>query len=465
MGDDAVDQGVDARGGGERVVGHYGEDDGVGLGAGGGLDVAAEATDTVHRAALQVDTGLDGGRGVLQAGFIMTVSWLAYGLDVVSEGRAVHHSGKETDKEGRGDVVVAGEAAAVHYTDILSADSEALHHLVHSHIGGIVGGGMMESPAKSPEKGLGVEVVAFQIRLTGYALQGRGICLTEHIQVIHSGGVGAIFIGRETGADAAEADVGGAFGDWDAAGFQIFTEIMGAGVGPELVAELLGFGLAVDGEGASDLGVRKKLGVEQVELVAGAGGSGSAGIFIPHPRGVREGDRNADGRADGRAGAHTEVLGVLVETEAVATGAVGRSNVLIAPGVVLHRTVEIAAVADHLAVDSLDPGLVQERFPLGEKFGARDGDRIFRGYGRVAAAYNVEVTVQGSILDGSAVTYAGNVLEVGAEAMNGQAGGYQLHRRGGDHPLAAVPGGEGVAAFGQSKDSKDGGFQGFASGD
>ena len=242
-----------------------------------------------------MDTGLDGGRGILQAGFIMTVSWLAYGLDVVSEGRTVHHSGKETHKEGRGDVVVAGEAATVNYTDIIGADTDVLHHLIHSHIRGIVGGGMMKPPAKGPEKGLGVEVVAFQVRLTGYALKGRGICLTEHIQVIHSGGVGGIFIGREVGADAAETDVGGAFGDGYSIGFQIFTEIMGAGVGSELVAELLGFGLAVDGERAADLGVRKEFGVEKVELVAGAGGSGSAGIFIPHPRGVREGDRDIDG--------------------------------------------------------------------------------------------------------------------------------------------------------------------------
>ena len=242
-----------------------------------------------------MDTGLDGGRGILQAGFIMTVSRLAYGLDVVSEGWAVHHSGKETDKEGRGDVVVAGEAAAVNYPNILSTDAKAFHHLIHSYIGRIIGGGMMESPAKSPEKGLGVEVVAFQVRLTGYALKGRGICLTEHIQVIHSGGVGGIFIGREVGADAAETDVGGAFGDGYSIGFQIFTEIMGAGVGSELVAELLCPWLAVDGERAADLGVRKEFGVEKVELVAGAGGSGSAGIFIPHPRGVREGDRDIDG--------------------------------------------------------------------------------------------------------------------------------------------------------------------------
>ena len=42
-------------------------------------------------------------------------------------------------------------------------------------------------------------------------------------------------------------------------------------------------------------GVYLEFGVEKVELVAGAGGSGSAGIFIPHPRGVREGDRDIDG--------------------------------------------------------------------------------------------------------------------------------------------------------------------------
>lgn len=51
-GDYAVDYGVDAGGGGEGVVGHYGEDDGVGPGADGRFDVTAEAADTVHRAAL-----------------------------------------------------------------------------------------------------------------------------------------------------------------------------------------------------------------------------------------------------------------------------------------------------------------------------------------------------------------------------------------------------------------------------
>ena len=99
----------------------------------------------------------------------MTVSWLAYGLDVVSEGRTVHHSGKETHKEGRGDVVVAGEAATVNYTDIIGADTDVLHHLIHSHIRGIVGGGMVEAAAKGTEKSLGVEVIALQIGLTGYA--------------------------------------------------------------------------------------------------------------------------------------------------------------------------------------------------------------------------------------------------------------------------------------------------------
>ena len=48
--------------------------------------------------------------------------------------------------------------------------------------------------------------------------------------------------------------------------------------------------------------------------------------------------------------------------------------------------------------------------------------------------------------------------------MDGHAGGYQFHRGCRDHTLIAVPCGEGVAAFGDGKDSEDGGFQGFASG-
>ena len=52
-------------------------------------------------------------------------------------------------------------------------------------------------------------------------------------------------------------------------------------------------------------------------------------------------------------------MGVLVEAEAVAAGSVGCADVLVAPCVVLDRAVEIAAVADHLAVDFLDSGLVQ----------------------------------------------------------------------------------------------------------
>ena len=137
-GDYAVDYGVDAGSGGQGVVGHYGEDDGVGLGAGRGFDIAGEATDTVHRTAFQVNTGLDGGRGILQAGFIMTVSWLAYGQNVITESWAVHHRGEETDKEGRRDVVMAGQTAAIHYSDIISADTDTLHHLTDSHIRGIV---------------------------------------------------------------------------------------------------------------------------------------------------------------------------------------------------------------------------------------------------------------------------------------------------------------------------------------
>ena len=47
-GDYAVDYGVEAGGGGEGVVDHYGEDDGVGFGADGRFDVAGEAADSVH---------------------------------------------------------------------------------------------------------------------------------------------------------------------------------------------------------------------------------------------------------------------------------------------------------------------------------------------------------------------------------------------------------------------------------
>ena len=234
---------------------------------------------------------------------------------------------------------------------------------------------------------------------------------------------------------------------------------MGAGVGSEPIAELLGLGLAIDGEGAADLCVREELGVEQVKLVASASGSGPAGIFILHPRGVRKGDCDIDGGSYRGSGDHLEVLGVLVETEAVKPCAIGGSDVLVAPGVVHHRAVEIAAVSDHLAVDFLDADLVQKGFPLSEKFGAGDGDRVLGGDGRVTATNYIEVTVKNAVSDRAAVGDAGDVLEVGAEAMDGHSGGYQLHRGGGHHPLAAVPRGEGIAAFGRGEDSEDGRFQ------
>ena len=67
---------------------------------------------------------------------------------------------------------MAGQAAAVYDPDVIGADAQTLHHLIHSYIGGIVGGGMMESAAKGTEKSLGVEVIALQIGLTGYAGKG-----------------------------------------------------------------------------------------------------------------------------------------------------------------------------------------------------------------------------------------------------------------------------------------------------
>ena len=137
-GDYAVDYGVDAGGGGKGIVGHYGEDDGVGLEAGRGFDVAGEAADTVHRTAFQVNTGLDGSGGLTETGLVVTVTRLTESLDVIPERRAVHHSREETDKEGRGDVVVAGQTATIDDADIISGDTKALHNLTDSHVRGIV---------------------------------------------------------------------------------------------------------------------------------------------------------------------------------------------------------------------------------------------------------------------------------------------------------------------------------------
>ena len=124
-----------------------------------------------------------------------------------------------------------------------------------------------------------------------------------------------------------------------------------------------------------------------------------------------------------------------------------------------HGTVEVASVAYHVAAYTLDAGLVQEGFPLAEEVGAGDGDRVFRGYGRVAAADYVKVAVQGSVFDDATVAYAGNVLEIRAEEVDGHAGGDEFHRRGRNHALVAVPAGQGVAAFGYGKDSEDGRFE------
>ena len=365
---------------------------------------------------------------------------------IVVPGGGAAHRREEAHHKGGGKAVGAREAAAVRDDEAAGViDAEVLEDGTECDAAGIVVVDGVGTPTQRAEEGFRVEVVAAVVGFAADSPEGGGIGLADALEAVLRDGP----FGRgcfESGTDELPGgDVSRSACCHDAAFDEEFVEMVGAGQGAEFIAEMLGPGLPVDGEGAADFADGREVGGKQVEFVPRPGRCRDPGTGIIHPGRLRRPFPPGYGLSDLPPRAHREFFLILIIAEAVPAGAIVGAEVFPIPFLVLDGAVKPAAVTDNPPLDAFDARAEEEILPPGEQGEGGDGNAVGSGNGRIAATDDIEVSLEGAILDFAAIADGGLELEIAAECVQSCPRRDELHVGSGYHPDTGIPPGKGVA--------------------
>ena len=218
---------------------------------------------------------------------------------------------------------------------------------------------------------------------------------------------------------------------------------------------MLGLGLAADGETAAQLGVGRQVGGVQVQAVSRPGRARDAVVLKMHPRGFGIALTNGHGLSL-RYGLHFQVHGVLVKAKGVGARSIVGAHVIVVPAGMLQIAFIGCSVADDAALDLLDAGLAQERFPAPEKAAGLHGYAVPGPQGGVSVADDVDITLQDAVSDLAGIANAGLETVIRAEGVEGSARGHQFQVGGGGEALVGIPGRKGVSVPVHGQDAPGG---------
>ena len=305
---------------------------------------------------------------------------------------------------------------------------------------------MVHPSAQGTEQSFRIEIVALQIGQQCDFLKGGRLGPADDRKVIDLRGVGTVLLGIKIRPDSAHTHVGDASFRFYPFRFQVVEELIGTGVGAEFVAESLCPRFEVDGIRSDNLTVGDIFSREVIQVVSGSG-LARPGIYpVPHPGSRREHRCRTDRGAHGTACRHLDFLNILVEAKPVSAAGIRAADVVVGPAVLFYRAIEVPSVTDDPSADFTYSSLLQHSGPLAEQEETRHRHRILRRDGRIATSDNIQVSIEHSVPDLSAVAQSCRISEIRPQRVDGGPGGDEFHVRCREHPRVRISGCDCVAS-------------------